>query len=44
VMQRLPEYAVVRVGRELRMHSWAVAHMLKMAEKCPGCGRQWEEE
>ena len=42
IFERLPDYAVLRLGRELRIHSWAVAHVLKMAEQCPGCGRPWE--
>lgn len=42
VHDKLPDYAVLRVGREIRVHSWAIARVLKMADKCPGCDRPWE--
>lgn len=44
IHDKLPLYAVLRVGREIRVHSWAIAHVLKMAEQCPGCGKAWEVE
>ena len=37
----LPDYAVVAFRKKLRVHSWAMAHFLKMADRCPGCGQPW---
>lgn len=41
---KLPKYAVVKIRNKIRVHSWAMAHFLKMAEVCPGCGREWNLE
>lgn len=43
VRDKLPDYAVLRIGREIRVHSWAIARLLKMTDQCPGCSRPWEE-
>jgi hypothetical protein len=43
IRRTLPEYAVVMVGSRLRVHSWALAHILNMTTTCPGCGRPWED-
>lgn len=45
IYRELPDYAVVRLGKKaLRVHSWAMAWMLRMTHNCPGCGRPWPEE
>ena len=43
IKEELPDYAVVSFRQKLRVHSWAMAHFLKMAETCPGCGQPWKE-
>ena len=43
-INRVPDYAIVRMGKnEMRVHSWAIARLLKMTAQCPGCNRKWEE-
>ena len=45
VHRELPDYTVVRLGKKgLRVHSWAMAWLLRMTMQCPGCGRDWPEE
>lgn len=41
IEKHLPEHAVVRINKRARVHSWAIAHILKMTNACPGCGRGW---
>lgn len=43
IKEELPDYAVIAFRQKLRVHSWAIAHFLKMAEKCPGCGQPWKD-
>ena len=43
IRRKLPDYAIVTVSNKVRVHSWALAHTLNMATKCPGCGHKWEK-
>lgn len=44
IRRNLPDYAIVTVSNKVRVHSWALAHVLNMTTMCPGCGKPWEEK
>ncbi len=38
-----PMEGVIKIGRRLYVHAWAVNRLINAVGKCPSCGRPWND-
>ena len=38
-----PMQGVIKIGRRLYVHAWAVNRLINAVGKCPSCGRPWND-